>query len=98
MSLSIDVHKVSAVLLADGWHVVAGQSFMVDSYEFLRWADGQQQGGQSETVHSAGTGGVSTNGFQFAEELDVPGWVERERTVRVTGPLTSILAVRTDVK
>jgi hypothetical protein len=96
MSLSIDVHKVSAVLLADGWHVVFRQSFVVDEYEFLRGQDGQQQGAQSQLAHTAGTGGVSANGFQFAEQLDVPGWVEQERTVRITGPLTAVLAVRTD--
>jgi hypothetical protein len=100
MSLSIDVHKVSAVLLADGWHEVADRSFIVDSYEFLQWPD-EQQGGEARLVHRVGTGGVPENGFQFAEQMVVPGSVapgERpdERLVRVSGPLTAVLAVRID--
>jgi hypothetical protein len=101
MSLSIDVHKVSAVLLADGWHEVADHSLVFDSYEFLQWPDEQQQGGQARLVHRVGTGGVSENGFQFAEQMVVPGSVapgERpgERLVRMSGPLAAVLAVRID--
>jgi len=34
MSLYIEVDDVSAVLLADGWHTVANQSFDLNAYEF----------------------------------------------------------------
>jgi hypothetical protein len=33
MSLYIDVDRVSSVLLADGWHAVAEDSFDLDAYE-----------------------------------------------------------------
>ncbi len=39
MSLAIDVDNVSAVLLADGWHTVADQSFEIDAYEFMWQGD-----------------------------------------------------------
>lgn len=39
MSLAIDVDKVTAVLLADGWHRVSDKSFAVDAYEFLSEGD-----------------------------------------------------------
>jgi hypothetical protein len=34
MSLAIPVDAVSHVLLQDGWHIVEGNSFKVDSYEY----------------------------------------------------------------
>lgn len=35
MSLAIDVDTITDVLLGDGWHKVAGQSFDLDAYEFM---------------------------------------------------------------
>ena len=35
MSLALQVDQILAVLLADGWHMVAKQSFSLDSYEYL---------------------------------------------------------------
>src|ERR1700687_3683462 len=43
MSLAIDIHKVSAVLLADGWHEVTDASFHLAAYEWLG-SGGTQQG------------------------------------------------------
>lgn len=57
MSLRISVEKVYAVLLADGWHDVAGASFNLDTYEYFR---GDQR------VLESGPGGSST-GFGFRE-------------------------------
>jgi hypothetical protein len=37
VSLAIDVDHVTEVLLADGWHIVAEQSFTLDSYEYIWW-------------------------------------------------------------
>lgn len=56
MSLAIDVDKVSAVLLADGWHEVTGASFDIDSYEFLH---------QDVLLHGGGSSGVCAAGFVF---------------------------------
>jgi hypothetical protein len=39
MSLAIRPDNVLAVLLADGWHDVRGNSFEIDSYEFVRDAE-----------------------------------------------------------
>jgi hypothetical protein len=35
MSLAIDIHRVAEVLLADGWHIVASQSFDLEAYEYI---------------------------------------------------------------
>lgn len=80
--------------------IVVDRSFTADSYEFLRWLAEQQQGGEAQLAHRVGTGGVSANGFRFAEQMVVPGSVtpgERpgERLTRVSGRLTAVLAVRT---
>ena len=61
MSLALDIDKVKAVLLADGWHAVAGESFMLDSYEYT-WGE--------EVVHGGGNSGVCAIGFWFREESD----------------------------
>jgi hypothetical protein len=39
MSLSIDIQKVSAVLLADGWHAILPGSLDLDGYDFVRQND-----------------------------------------------------------
>ena len=93
MSLGINVNKVTAVLLADGWHEVAGESFKLGSYEFLRSSEGQQQDGEPQLVHRAGDGGICATGFQFAERIVVheSGPV----MLQISGPLTAVLAVRT---
>ena len=57
MSLRIDVDKVVAVLLADGWHEVADQSFDTDAYEFVHDGGTILSGGQSD--------GVCATGFTF---------------------------------
>lgn len=54
MSLAIDVDRVSDVLLADGWHTVANNSFAIDSYEFLWNGDLMLGGGQDKLVPAAG--------------------------------------------
>ena len=43
MSLGIQIDKVTAVLLADGWHDVRDQSFEIDAYEFLRGKEIRRQ-------------------------------------------------------
>ena len=58
MSLAIDVDTVTAVLLSDGWHDVADDTFVLDAYEFI-------YGGQ--ILHGGGNGGVCSTGFNFKE-------------------------------
>lgn len=58
MSLGIQVKNVTAVLLADGWHDVAHDSFNIDSYEYER-------GGI--TLHGGGWGGVCSSGYGFTQ-------------------------------
>lgn len=60
MSLNIDIDDVSAVLLADGWHPVAGQSFDLDSYEFKR--------GDLRLLGGGACPGVPHTGFSFLDE------------------------------
>jgi hypothetical protein len=81
VSLYINTNKVTAVLLADGWHDVVPNTFDLDSYEMH---DGAEYlllgGGQAD--------GVCQIGFGFIEE--------EEPDTTVYGPLTSILAVKED--
>ena len=81
MSLSIDIGKVFSVLLADGWHDVANDSFVLDSYEYL-WRE--------ELVHGGGDSGVCATGFSFVESY------EGMDIGIVAGPLTAIQAVRVE--
>ena len=56
VSLNINVDKVQAVLLADGWHEVVGKSFDLDAYEFHD---------NDVVVHGGGQSGVCATGFRF---------------------------------
>lgn len=85
MSLAIDVDTVTAVLLADGWHTVAEQSFNLDSYEYIWHHPGHDRyDGEFEVLHSGGTNGVCATGFEFTTT----------EGSYMTGPLTAILAVQ----
>jgi hypothetical protein len=88
MSLAIDVDTVTAVLLADGWHDVADESFELDSYEFL-WSG--RRGVKVEEVehdpillHGGGHSGICAAGFSF----------KTADGKTMCGPLSSVLAVR----
>ena len=80
MSLAIEIDDVRAVLLADGWHTVLGDSFNLDSYEY-HWGD--------DGMHGGGDSGICSTGFS-CDERDDAG-----HTHCLYGPLTSVLAVRT---
>ena len=85
MSLAIDIDAVTKVLLADGWHEVAEESFTMDAYEFIRAADGRRLEPQVYLGGGQATG-VCETGFEFLEVVaGVRCWI--------AGPLTSILAV-----
>ena len=58
MSLGISVDRVQSVLLADGWHDVAGASFNLDTYEYFQ---GDQRVPKDEQ------GSVRSTGFGFRE-------------------------------
>lgn len=81
MSLAIDVGAVVEVLLADGWHRVLEKTFYFDAYEYLD---------NERVLHGGGEVGVCSRGFSFVELV-----ADRDvRRRRISGPLTSILAVR----
>ena len=61
MSLAIDIGRVTAVLLVDGWHEIRDGTFNLDTYEF-------QQGDAS--VHAEGDSGISGTGFSFKSGAD----------------------------
>ena len=44
MSQAIDVAKVRAILLADGWHKIANNSFDIGPYEFARGSETVRNG------------------------------------------------------
>jgi hypothetical protein len=94
MSLAIDVDNITHVLLADGWHEVRDASFGTDSYEFVGGegtGDSPMLGGRQEKqIPAAGHRGSTSRehfaaaGFSFSEGDHV-----------ICGPLTSVLAVKT---
>ena len=57
MSRPIDIDRVEAVLLADGWHHVYPQTFDIGPYEFV-----QVTGDATKNVYRGG------KGFGFIEE------------------------------
>jgi hypothetical protein len=79
MSLAIDIDDVTEVLLADGWHTVANTSFDIDSYEFV------SQDGRGVLLGGGREPLIPSRGFRFA---DADGGC-------LTGPLSSILALKT---
>jgi hypothetical protein len=84
MSLAIDIDKVTAVLLTDGWHQVKDASFAIDSFEYLWY----QRGGDRDPMILLGGGDeplIPARGFGFTTTDDD----------NLSGPLTSILAVKT---
>ena len=82
MSLSIDIARVTDVLLEDGWHEVEDQSFDLDAYEYVQeWENYGEK--KSLVIHPGGHAGVCRAGFLFKENGAV-----------LMGPLTAILAVR----
>lgn len=77
MSRPIDIDRVEAVLLADGWHQVFPETFDLGAYEFV-----QLTGDDPSVLYEGGTG------FGFSEQ---DGTTELRR---ITGPVSSVLAVR----
>lgn len=83
MSIHIIENDVCSVLLADGWHDVAPNSFSVDAYEI---AGGD--GNTDDFVLAGGqVAGVPSTGATWMEKID-GHWV------RTSAPLTAILALR----
>jgi hypothetical protein len=94
MSLAIDVDNITHVLLADGWHEVHDASFGTDSYEFV---GGQGtgdspmlEGGQEKHIPAAGHRGSTSR-----EHIAAAGFSFTEGDHILSGPLTSVLAVKT---
>jgi hypothetical protein len=92
MSLLIDPGSVEAVLLADGWHTCdkapdghAGteiSTFYLDAYEY--GTEYETPGKQKLALHhGGGQSGICATGFSFCEG-----------GAYISGPLTSVLAVR----
>ena len=54
MSLWIDLDRVAAILLSDGWHHVTNDSFDLDAYEYHDDGDALLLGGQVAGVCSTG--------------------------------------------
>lgn len=84
MSLSIDVDRVTEVLLADGWHKVDSHegtsSFALDAYEFIQKHEGRRE---PDILHGGGLGGICSTGATWQEKNSI-----------MYCPLTAILAVR----
>jgi hypothetical protein len=92
VSLAIDIHRVSSVLLADGWHPIVEGSFDLDSYEYV---DSEIDFDHPlHCRHGGGRSGVCPTGFTFLEDVDEnAGLAYQCKKVEVSGPLTAILAV-----
>lgn len=84
MSLAINTDTITAVLLADGWHDVTDKSFDLDAYEYLAPTP---PGHDPFVLQGGGQHGITAIGFtcmSAGQEL--------------TGPLTAVLAVKTERK
>ena len=94
MSLTIDVDNITHVLLADGWHEVHDASFGTDTYEFMRrkgTSDSPMLGGDQEKhIPAAGHRGSTSR-----EHIAAAGFSFTEGDHVLCGPLTSVLAVKT---
>lgn len=104
MSLRIDIDNIIAVLLSDGWHDVASDStfestesapyrssFDLDSYEFGEYSTIEKTlSTKFRCIHGGGANGIGATGFSFYEADET----EDYRKIRVSGPLSAIIAVR----
>ena len=61
MSLDINIEDVLEVLLADGWHVVHGESFELGPFDFTH---------KGRRVHGGGDSGVCATGFSFVTDQE----------------------------
>lgn len=93
MTLRIDVAKVYAVLLPDGWHNVVDDSFELEAYEYIR--EPSRAGGHVDIRLGGGAGesGVPTTGFMFMERVAETAKLTGGN-VWIKGPITAVLAVR----
>lgn len=88
MSLAIDIDRVAEVLLTDGWHRVADNSFELDAYEYLR-ASEQEVGDKGASMRLKG-------GQEKLVAATGARWLERDASKKerlVYCPVTAILAV-----
>ena len=58
MSIAIDVAKVRSILLADGWHRIAANSFSVGEYQYV----------QAGATTVGGNGSAAPLGFKFKDD------------------------------
>jgi hypothetical protein len=70
MSLAIDVDRVRAVLLDDGWHEVDSASFTLDAYEYHYRDRMLVGGGRVEGVPSTGFSFTDQTGGEICGPLD----------------------------
>ena len=61
LDIDIDIEDVLEVLLADGWHVVHGESFELGAYDFTH---------KGRRVHGGGDSGVCATGFSFVTDQE----------------------------
>lgn len=80
MSLLINTNQITRVLLSDGWHEVFYRSFDLDAYEIVEMDDY----GAISLTHGEVNKACST-GFAFDGKQG-----------RVSGPVTSIIAICED--
>ena len=85
MSLAIDVTGVTHVLLVDGWHEVAHESFTVARYEFRRPAHAGADDRDFAVLYNSSNMGTDPMGFEFTEA---------RTSALISGPLMSVIAVR----
>jgi hypothetical protein len=86
MSLAINLGAVRRVLLADGWHEIVPGSLNLDAYEMHHGDESVEDWPGAWPLRGGSVAEVSSTGFGF----DRAG-----STVRVYGPITSLLAVET---
>lgn len=81
MSLAIDVDKITSVLLPDGWHDVDQRDDGISTFAYDAYEYTWEDGDESLA-------------FGQASGVTHLGWTFREGGQRISGPFTSILAVK----
>ena len=96
MSLKIDEQKVTAVLLADGWHEVVESTFVIDAYEFVDASQVDNKGLPATTFFGGQSPLICTAGFEFTSRRYKDDNNDPYEIEVIAGALTSVLAVKED--
>ena len=92
---SIDIHKVSHILLSDGWHAVQAGTFAVGKLTFTGDTSERMQDVFKAWPELKAVANPETVRTNYSYEIDVAQWRESTDSV-ITAPLVAIVAIRSN--